>query len=447
MWKRRICPLCLCALWLCAMLPQPAAIAQSMTISYAPNLSEVFANPYTGLAVWAADDEHEQPFSLVYANLSWAEFEPEEGVYDFASFEESNALAQWRENGKRLILRFVMDTPGSKKHRDIPEWLYDQTGDGTAYSTDYGCGYSPNYENETLIAAHARAIAALAEHYADDDFVAFIQLGSVGHWGEWHVHSRIGQLPDIAVLERYVQPYLNAFPHARLMTRRPFSFAAENNFGLYNDTSAEPQSTATWLDWIRNGGAYQGVDGLLAPMSNAWQTAPIGGEVATSLDEEDILIDDVEQTLQLFADSHTSWIGPHGFADIEPDSEAQPALNTLLTRIGYRLRVESATLTPNPDSSRQLTLKWQNDGIAPFYFDDWTINLRCTSPEGEISLLTVPLSVSDILPGTPAQATVTLPQGAYTVYVGITDPEGEAAVALGMYAPQDGLWYELMSLE
>lgn len=442
MWKCRICALCLCAL-----LPLSVA-AETVTVGYAPNTSQVLTNPYTGLAVWASnDDEREQPFSLVYANLNWAAFEPEEGVYDFAAFEEANHLSQWREMGKRLILRFVMDTPGSKKHRDIPEWLYDQTGDGTAYSTDYGRGYSPNYENETLISAHARAIAALAEHYGDDDFVAFIQLGSVGHWGEWHIHDDIGDLPDMVVLERYVQPYLNAFPRARLMTRRPFSFAAENNFGLYNDTSAEPKSTATWLGWISEGGAYQGVDGLLTPMPNAWQTAPIGGEVATSLDEEDILIDDVEQTLRLFSDSHTSWIGPHGFADIEQDSEAQPALNTLLTRIGYRLRVESAALTQNPDGTRQLTLRWQNDGIAPFYFDDWTIMLRCVSPEGETSLLSVPLSVCDILPNRPAHAAVSLPEGAYTVWVGITDPAGEAAVALAMYAPQDGLWYELMRVE
>jgi beta-galactosidase GanA len=98
----------------------------------------------------------------VYANLLWSDFEPDEGAYDFKAFEKANHFDFWRREGKHLILRFVMDQPGSKSHRDIPDWLYDKTGkDGQAYKTSYGRGYSPNYENPVLLQAHKKAIEAL----------------------------------------------------------------------------------------------------------------------------------------------------------------------------------------------------------------------------------------------------------------------------------------------
>ena len=30
---------------------------------------------------------------------------------------------------------------------DIPEWLYERTGDGVFYDTEYGKGYCPDYSN------------------------------------------------------------------------------------------------------------------------------------------------------------------------------------------------------------------------------------------------------------------------------------------------------------
>ncbi|MEG2206983.1 MAG: beta-galactosidase, partial [Clostridia bacterium] len=169
---------------LCLLLAGTAQ-AQSVRIFYEADRETALINPYIGNAAWAREKSSlEQPFTLVYANLRWADFEPEEGQYDFAAFEEENQLDKWRAAGKHLILRFVLDLPQEKKHLDIPQWLYDQTGDGLFYRTPYGRGYSPNYENELLIAAHARAIAALGERYGSDPFVAFVELGSLGHWGE-----------------------------------------------------------------------------------------------------------------------------------------------------------------------------------------------------------------------------------------------------------------------
>lgn len=426
------------------------ATAQALTVRFDyPASDAVLINPYMGSAAWANDDgERAQPFTLVYANLRWADFEPRQGQYDFEAFEETNHFDKWRREGKHLILRFVMDLPGGKKHMDIPQWLYDQTGDGRYYKVSYGRGYCPNYDNETLIEAHARAIEALGERYGDDPFVAYVQLGSLGHWGEWHVHSGAGQMPLEAVRDRYALPYLDAFPRAFLMMRRPFAFAQRYDLGLFNDTAGEPGATQEWLDWIDRGGDYDqtGEEDALLPMPDGWRTAPIGGELSTRLGAEALLSNkNLGRTLSLFSRSHTSWFGPGSFVKIKKEGKLQGALDQVNRLVGYRLRVESASVSAGP----RVCLTWANEGIAPFYFD-WQPCLRLTAEDGREKRFPLTMTLSDVQPGAGYQAEAVLdglPAGSYRLEVGILDPAtGEAGVALAMEVDNEDNWYYLMQL-
>ena len=88
---------------------------------------------------------------------------------------------------------------------DIPQWLYDKTDHaGTWYDMEYGKGYAPDYNNEQMIQYHKRAVNALGEHFGRDGLVSYIELGSLGHWGEWHVNISAGiqSLPEESVRER-----------------------------------------------------------------------------------------------------------------------------------------------------------------------------------------------------------------------------------------------------
>lgn len=428
--------------------------ALTVTVRYQAS-SEVLINPYIGNAVWASSASgHEQPFTLVYADLVWADFEPEQGLYDFASFEKKNHLALWREQGKKVIFRFVMDVPAKQRHRDIPEWLYRQTGqDGEAYRVPYGRGYSPRYENPILIEAHARAISALGERYGKDPFFAFVQIGSLGHWGEWHIHEKAGIMPPKEVREQYVRPYIEAFPDAKLMMRRPYVIAAENGMGLFNDTAGALKSTQKWLSWIEQGdegGVLEDGADLLR-MPEAWRGSPIGGELATDMKDKDLLGSQLMQTIDLFKRSHTSWIGPGSFSDVPRGGALQGALDQVLCTVGYRLRVDACTIEEASGGALRLTMAWKNDGTAPFYFD-WQPALAITGADGTRTLYPLAMRLIEVQPGLDYFLSVTLteqmlPDGPYTVSVGIIDPlTNEAGVALAMTANDSDLWYELLSI-
>lgn len=140
-----------------------------------------FANAQIGYAPMVGSTDHPNA-TLRYLELTWREVEPTEGQYAWDAIEQRYGLAALREQGIHLVLRFVCDVPGQKKHLDIPEWLYAQTADGSWYSTSYGKGYSPDYANDILRAAHHKVVSALAEHFDADGFVTYVELGSLGHW-------------------------------------------------------------------------------------------------------------------------------------------------------------------------------------------------------------------------------------------------------------------------
>ncbi len=431
------------------------ASAVTVAVTY-PESEKELVNPYMGNAAWANDtNAREQPFTLVYANLLWSDFEPDEGVYDFDSFEKANHFDKWRREGKHIILRFVMDQPGNKSHRDIPGWLFIKTGkDGEAYKTSYGRGYNPNYENPVLIEAHGKAIAALGERYGQDPFVAYVELGSLGHWGEWHVHDKLHPLPLSDVRDLYVAPYLDAFPKAKLMMRRPFSIAAQNNMGLYNDASGDAESTGSWLTWIENGGIYNqtGEENALTPMADAWRHAPIGGELTTGAKKTELLEGGIlDETLRLFELSHTSWIGPGSFVDVERDGGYQQALDKINVKIGYRLRVAACEVSQTADGQVVIDLAWANSGIAPFYFG-WIPSLRISGEDGSETVLPLDMKIEDMQPGVTVGVGLSLdkamlPKGKCTVYAGIIDPNtNDAGIELAMDTARQGDWYELMHL-
>lgn len=166
---------------------------------------EVFGNPLMGYAPCAWNESVREDVTLLYMDITWAELEPVEGQFAWDAIDAENQVARWQAEGKHMVLRFVCDIPGNSRHMDIPEWLYEKTGHaGKWYDTAFGKGFAPDYSNEQFLAAHKKAVKAFGEHYGRSDLVSYVELGSLGHWGEWHVAYHIGirRLPSRTVREQ-----------------------------------------------------------------------------------------------------------------------------------------------------------------------------------------------------------------------------------------------------
>lgn len=450
MQARRWIPLFLLGLLLAAaafLRLRPLLTAEEVPVPDKP-----VTNPMKGLVAWGENYRKDPYVAFAYVPVYWAELEPRQGEYDFAALEERCHFARWRADGVRLILRLVPDTPTEQRHMDIPQWLYDaMDGAGTWYDGDYGQGFSPDYENQVFRQAHRALIAALGQRYADDPQVAFVELGSLGHWGEWHVDTEAGiaPFPTRAVTDGYVQDYLAVFSPDRLLLRRPYPIGQEQGMGLYNDSFGLPDSHEEWLSWIAEGYRSDQNGEWLSGMPDFWRRAPSGGELSPQ--QEDgwyFSADQFPTTLALLKESHTTFLGPNAPGYGELSGTEADNLRTLLAEMGYTLGVRSCTVRHVPFSAAlQAELTWENTGLAPLYAD-WPVALELRDEAGRTvwsGRAEAPLSrwgpgrhsLTCALPGAES-----LPGGAYTLWVGIVDPLTDSpGVALQMETDRDGAMY------
>lgn len=407
-------------------------ISRRKTIKQYKESQAAFGNPLMGYAPSAWYNEVSEDISLLYMDITWAELEPEEGVYNWASIDEENQISRWRKEGKHLVFRFVCDIPGEEAHMDIPEWLYEKSGKaGKWYDGEYGKGFAPDYNNPTIISCHEQAVKALGEHFGQDGLISYVELGSLGHWGEWHVNYSEGiqRIPREAVRDKYILPWTEAFPDARILMRRPFASAEKYGFGLYNDMTGQPEATQSWFDWINNGGEYDqtGEKNVIVPMKDFWKTAPSGGEFTSSLSMEEMLDTNLSGTVEMIREAHTTFLGPK-----IPDENYVDGYKEVLKNMGYRLWISMAELKNTAKGSR-LKLIWENSGVAPMY-KEWPVYVYIEDESGKlVEKSRISIKISSLLPGEKATTLTALEterlnsllEKGYRLSVGIEDPMTE----------------------
>ena len=141
-----------------------------------------------------------------------------DGMASFPGFDSvvEPRLQASASRGKHAILRFYMDYPQPEGSyvSHTPQFLTEEPYNVamTSWSSDdlSSVGLSPNYADPNLVLALTNFITALGQRYDGDNRIAFIQLGLLGFWGEWHTwtgdNSTDFWIPDetrMAVIDAY----------------------------------------------------------------------------------------------------------------------------------------------------------------------------------------------------------------------------------------------------
>lgn len=361
------------------------------------------------------DTYPEPDFTLAFALIYWSNVEKEKGVYDFTAFERDNNYEHLRNHNIKLIIRIVSDYPGAPGHIDIPAWLYDEmNGAGTHYDT----GFAPDYQHPYFIERHGLLVQAVAKRYDNSPAVAFVQLGSLGHWGEWHNVNVPGEyFPPPAMTDIYVKQYANAFKNKIIQMRRPFSIMNEIDIGLFNDMLGHAGQTNWLIDEIQRYG-----------LGDSYLYMPMGGEFASTHKVSDYFGAMYDEVKKMFTDTNVTYAGCLPPTDIKYQKNRLDLLKTM----GYRLSVSSATYTPitklNKTAEFYITMK--NNGAAPFYYQ-WLFYLLIYDDNNHLVLkYEFEDWVRDIIPGGTYVLTAELPrferEGTYLAKFGLFDPLNEA---------------------
>ena len=392
-------------------------------------------NPLKGWSPYADAGPIRQPYSMVFHYAPWKDLEPEEGRYAFDRWEQRSWSVP-QATGKHVVLRVYIDYPS--RPSGLPAWLRDKGVKLTPY-TDHGGGLSPDYDDPLMVAAMERLIGAMGRRYDGDPRVAFVELGLLGFWGEWHTWPQGKLYAGKETERRVINSYRRAFPHKILLARYARDAAASQSWlGFHDDMF--PEDTDNGRDWSFLAGLRK------SGRSDNWERAAIGGEMEPHRAKK-WLGEGFEQSVGMVERGHFTWVGPYCPAlDASVSPEFRGRSEALVRRMGYQFRLAEIRhpVSVAAGGTLPVTIRGENQGVAPFYYP-WPVELALIDEAGKLAgRWPLRCDVRAWLPGpfgVDAGVEVHAPAGRYRLALGIIDPwTGRPSVAFANDLPRHEGW-------
>ena len=362
---------------------------------------------------------------ILYLRLSWLDLVGEDG-FDFSPIEK--ALTEGGASARIAFRIFALNSCFSSYGGfDIPaaaagegSWIAPSSG---ADSVD--CKNKrvlvPDWNSAAFISGATQLIRELGSRYNGHRNVAFVEIGLVGDWGEWHLGSfpycdldwnrnRVRR-PSEDLRRKIIDEYVSAFPDTQLLMLsddvESLLYALSQNtripIGIRRDSwgSAQFNNSSLVTQWVFSddasvGGKCRMFGRLLSPelrplIFERWKKAPVvvesfGGQFARALPPSK-LVDQVRNCkVSLIANG--SW----GGAWSNLPGLYQAAILDAGSQAGFHYAV-SRTAVNSVGTKFELQTWWSNLGTAPTY-EDWDVFVRVFDVRSQIYVAHLPLSLN-----------------------------------------------------
>lgn len=333
--------------------------------------------------------------------------------------------------GHQAVFRVYLDYPG--RPTGIPQFLLDgglKVRPYTFFGNNPGASVSPDYDDPKLVSALENFIKAFGKRYDGDPRIAFITVGLIGFWGEWHTWPMDGYTQETSLLKARADPTEeNWMPsdetQMRLLKDFDASFNATRLLLRYpmvkpGSQDAEPGRRIPYLSTALNMGyhddsfAYETLYGkdwyFMGKMEwrgalDKWMTEPVGGELRPEI-QLGIWLDsprpDTEDFSSVVDGTHASWLIAHAIftsGTMQPGSKIYDRALAGARRLGYEFYVSGVDLPDLKASDPfRVELHIQNTGVAPFYYN-WQVQLGVLdSSKHLVSTWDTPWRIDQLLP-------------------------------------------------
>jgi hypothetical protein len=357
-----------------------------------------------------AQDSHLLAFpgmDHLYIRLAWSYLEPQEGQYDWPVIDR--IIDKWTGLGLGIAFRISCretSTDRVEQQYATPRWVAEAGAKGEHFLMGKTTGpegpWEPVYDDPVFLAKLDRFLAAFAARYDGKPWLRYVDIGSIGDWGEGHSWAGSRTECGLAARMRHVDLHLAHFRRSQLVVSDDFVYAL-----------SDPQERQTLHEHVlQHGISYRDdsilVNGYLAGTSDQFTVrspqffADAYGKTPTVFELEhygtvkkqgnwegrpDSLVakhglgkkgpDYFRGALGLL---HATYIGYHGYAD-QWLADNPELTGELLNRCGYWYLLHRVSLpaTLRPGTEVELTFDWENRGVAPAYHP-YQLHLRWVGP-------------------------------------------------------------------
>jgi len=378
------------------------------------------SNPLKGLIAYSQATDF--PHSMEWFYLPVNAVQKGEHTYDWSALEAK--LNEVAARGDQACFRFYYDYP--QEPSGIPDYLL-APGPAqlqTRPYTDYGGGRCPDYNSDSPGSVKFREsmqgfIKAFGAKYDGDPRIAFITVGLLGYWGEWHTYPHEDWTPGDNVMNLVLDSYVKAFHKTRLNVRYPVANSPHLPVGFHDDAFGE--DTLYEHEWNFASRLKA------ANISDVWKRQPIGGEVMPPIQRNLFPSGIGSTTGEHWTDCvntvHPTWLICDAIKTYTGD--ARTAAITASAHMGYDFQVKTATFGDvDKGKTLKLAVDIDNNGIAPFYYH-WDVLVGIKRGNAIVKTWTTNWDITTIPAGGSQKFTFTgdgLKPGAYTLAVKIVNP-------------------------
>jgi hypothetical protein len=152
----------------------------------------------------------------VYLRLAWGYLEPKEGQFDWPVIDR--IIDKWTARGLGIAFRISCRETSSDRIEQqfaTPRWVMEAGAKGGHYLMGKATGpegpWEPAYDDPIFLAKLDRFLEAFAARYDGKPWVRYIDIGSIGDWGEGHAWGGSRKECGLAVRKQHVDLHLKHF--------------------------------------------------------------------------------------------------------------------------------------------------------------------------------------------------------------------------------------------
>jgi len=361
----------------------------------------------------------------LYLRIPWSLLEPKQGQFDWSPIDD--LVRDYGPGGYTFSFRITCKETGYVYA--TPEWVRLAGAQGGFHGADPQWGqnaWEPLWDDPVFLRHLEAFLNELGRRYDGRPWLEYVDIGSIGDWGEGHTCFGSRKPVPLEVRRRHIDLHRAALPKTPL--------ALIDDFCAYQTGDAEAtglfeyaRSKDCWLRddslgvdwWLNRGAAKTWSVAKPAWFAATWPKAPTVIELehyrsmkkAGNWRGQDGSARGADWLLKAMDLCRPTWLGYHGWA-AEWLKENPKLTRELANRTGYWLFPEEAELPRQARAGEPLTLRLrvENRGWAPPY-RPWTATVRWMGDGGTKELAATGFDARACQPNaaTDLAGSVTLP--------------------------------------
>lgn len=331
----------------------------------------------------------------LYLRLAWAFLEPEEGKYNWSYIDD--IVKKYEPMGYKFSFRISCKETGSAPNRvpveingiwyATPYWVREAGAIGVERPKYGTASWTPDWDDPVYLEKLDNFHEAFAQKYDGKPWVRYIDVGSIGEWGEGHTYFSTRVPPTKEEIKIHLNLHLKHYKNSLLVVTddllyysKPEEdvkelqiFAKEKGFTLRDDSPMVKGYVESNLDtWtVSHPHFFEEVYKTRPTIFEIEHYATVKKQGHWIGQNGAIIIPDINVSgAEIFRNSmkliYPTYIGFHGYLGEWLDDN--PGLTAeLLNLCGYWYIPQSINTTNYYNGELSFEIEWQNKGVAPAY--------------------------------------------------------------------------------